>query len=148
MTSRPKASRFTATTPTWRVKTAIAGGLAANSTATSESLTGISNSIWIWFLDQDYLREFSRGYSGFNKSRRDFLQYFGRDIEDSDSNLRINRALLSRNWGDIGFQGLLEYTQNLEYGSNNNLTEKQRASDPTLQRLPELNLHLYQTQAV
>ena len=96
--------------------------------------------------DQDYLREFSRGYSGFNKSRRDFLQYFGRDIEDSDSNLRINRALLSRNWGDIGFQGLLEYTQNLEYGSNNNLTEKQRAFDPTLQRLPELNLHLYQTQ--
>lgn len=96
--------------------------------------------------DQDYLREFSRGYSGFNKSRRDFLQYFGRDIEDSDSNLRINRALLSRNWGDFGFQGLLEYNQNLEYGSNNKLTGTDRDDDPTLQRLPELNLHLYQTQ--
>ena len=96
--------------------------------------------------DQDYLREFSRGYSGFNKSRRDFLQYFGRDIEDNDSNLRINRALLSRNWGDFGFQGLLEYNQNLEYGSNSRLTGKDKDDDPTLQRLPELNLHLYQTQ--
>ncbi len=96
--------------------------------------------------DQDYLREFSKGYSGFSKSRRDFLQYFGRDIEDSDSNLRINRALISRNWSDFGFQGLLEYNQNLEYGSNNKLSGKDRADDPTLQRLPELNLHLYQTQ--
>ena len=95
--------------------------------------------------DQDYLREFSKGYSGFNKSRRDFLQYFGRDIEDSDSDLRINRLLLSRNWGDFGFQGLLEYTQNLEYGSNSRLTGRDRDDNPTLQRLPELNLHLYQT---
>ena len=96
--------------------------------------------------DQDYLREFSRGFSGFNKSRKDFLQYFGRDIEDSDSELRVNRALLSRNWAHVGFQGLVEYTQNLEYGSNNNLSGKDRDDDPTLQRLPELNLHLYQTQ--
>jgi len=96
--------------------------------------------------DQDYLREFSRGYSGFKKSRKDFLQYFGRDIEDSDSDLRINRALLSRNWAHVGFQGLVEYTQNLEYGSNNLLSDRDKADDPTLQRLPELNLHLYQTQ--
>lgn len=96
--------------------------------------------------DQDYLREFSRGYSGFNKSRKDFLQYFGRDMNDNDDELRINRALLSRNWANIGFQGLVEYTQNLEYGSNNNLSSKDRANDPTLQRLPELNLNLYTTQ--
>lgn len=96
--------------------------------------------------DQDYLREFSRGFSGFNKSRKDFLQYFGRDIEDSDSELRVNRALLSRNWAHLGLQGLVEYTQNLEYGSNSNLSGKDRDDDPTLQRLPELNLHLYQTQ--
>jgi LPS-assembly protein len=96
--------------------------------------------------DQDYLREFSRGFSGFKKSRQDFLQYFGRDIEDSDSELRVNRLLLSRNWANVGFQGLLEYTQNLEYGSNNNLSNHDRDDDPTLQRLPELDLHLYQTQ--
>ena len=96
--------------------------------------------------DQDYLREFSRGFSGFSKSRKDFLQYFGRDIEDSDSELRVNMALLSRNWTHVGFQGLVEYTQNLEYGSNNNLSGMDKDNDPTLQRLPELNLHLYQTQ--
>ena len=96
--------------------------------------------------DQDYLREFSGGYSGFKKSRRDFLQYFGRDIEDSDSNLRVNRLLLSRNWAHVGIQGLVEYTQNLEYGSDNNLPNRDSDDNPTLQRLPELNLHLYQTQ--
>ncbi len=96
--------------------------------------------------DQDYLREFSRGFSGFKKSRKDFLQYFGRDIEDSDSELRVNRALLSRNWAHIGVQGLVEYTQNLEYSSDNNLPNRDKDDDPTLQRLPELNLHLYQTQ--
>ncbi|WP_051307178.1 LPS-assembly protein LptD [Desulfomicrobium escambiense] len=96
--------------------------------------------------DQDYLREFSRGYSGFNKSRKDFLQYFGRDIEDNDSELRVNRLLLSHNWANVGVQGLVEYTQNLEYGSNSKLSNKGKEDDPTLQRLPELNLHLYQTQ--
>ena len=96
--------------------------------------------------DQDYLREFSGGYSGFKKSRRDFLQYFGRDIEDSDSELRVNRFLLSRNWAHVGIQGLVEYTQNLEYGNDNNLPNRDSDDNPTLQRLPELNLHLYQTQ--
>lgn len=96
--------------------------------------------------DQDYLREFSGGYSGFRKSRRDFLQYFGRDIEDNDSELRVNRALLSRNWAHVGIQGLVEYTQNLEYSSDNNLPNRDSDDNPTLQRLPELNLNLYQTQ--
>lgn len=96
--------------------------------------------------DQDYLREFSHGYSGFNKTRDQFLQYFGRDINDNDDNLRLNRVLLSRNWNNIGFQGMVEYTQNLEYSGNSNLSNHGRAYDPTLQRLPELNLHLYQTE--
>jgi LPS-assembly protein len=86
--------------------------------------------------DQDYLREFSRGFSGFKKSRKDFLQYFGRDIEDSDSELRVNRALLSRNWAHVGVQGLVEYTQNLEYSSDNNLPNRDKDDAPTLQRLP------------
>jgi LPS-assembly protein len=96
--------------------------------------------------DQDYLREFSHGYSGFSKTRKDFLQYFGRDIDDNDDELRVNRLLLSHNWADVGFQGLAEYTQNLSYGSNRKGSGKGRENAPTLQRLPELNLHLYQTQ--
>ena len=98
--------------------------------------------------DADYLREFSRGYSGFKKSRKNYLQYFGRDIEDNDSKMRINRALLSHNWAHFGFQGLFEYTQNLEYGNNNRSYRKNSEDDPTLQRIPELNLHLYQTEII
>ncbi|GAB1409409.1 LPS assembly protein LptD [Desulfovibrionales bacterium] len=93
--------------------------------------------------DQDYLRDFSSGYSGFKKSRREFLQSFGRDIEDNDNNLRVNRLLVSHNWAQVGVQGLLEYTQNLTYGNNNKNSGMDHSSDPTIQRLPEVDLHLY-----
>ena len=93
--------------------------------------------------DQDYLREFSRGYTGFDKSRQNFVHYFGRDIADSDDKLRSNRILLSRNWAHVGFQGLIDYTQNLRY-TNNKTPGMTRSQDPTIQRLPELNLNLYQ----
>ncbi|NLY42302.1 MAG: LPS-assembly protein LptD [Desulfovibrionales bacterium] len=93
--------------------------------------------------DQDYLRDFSSGYSGFKKSRRDFLQSFGRDIEDNDNNLRVNRMLISHNWAQVGVQGLLEYTQNLTYGNNNKNPGMDHSADPTIQRLPEINLHVY-----
>lgn len=96
--------------------------------------------------DQDYLREFSRGYSGFTSSRKGYQQYFGRDIDDNDSALRTNRLLLSRDWADFGFQGLLEYTQDLTYTDNSKLVDHNQKFDPTLQRLPELNLNLYPTQ--
>lgn len=95
--------------------------------------------------DADYLREFKSGYSGYKSSRKDFLQYFGRDIEDNDSMLRVNRALLTYNWAQVGVQSLLEYTQNLEYGTNSQLANHRRSDDPTLQRLPEIDVHLYQT---
>ena len=94
--------------------------------------------------DQDYLREFSSGYSGFSKSRNSFLDHFGRDIEDKDNKLRTNRLLLSRNWAHVGLQGLFEYTQNLTYTSNNNNPGMGHAHDPTIQRLPEIDLNLYQ----
>ncbi len=94
--------------------------------------------------DQDYLREFSSGYSGFNKSRSSFLNYFGRDIADKDDRLRVNRFLASRDWAHVGFQGLLEYTQDLTYTNNNKLPNQDHDHDPTTQRLPELNLNLYQ----
>jgi LPS-assembly protein len=54
--------------------------------------------------------------------------------------------LLSHNWAQFGFQGLIEFTQNLEYSSNNRSTNKGKDDNPTLQRLPELNLNLYQTE--
>lgn len=94
--------------------------------------------------DQDYLREFSSGYSGFNKSHDGFMEYFGRDINDKDDKLRVNRLLVSRNWAHVGLQSLLEYTQNLTFSNNNKNPRSDHAYDPTTQRLPEIDLNFYQ----
>ena len=94
--------------------------------------------------DQNYLREFDNGLSGFKRSRKEFLKQFGRDIEDNDDLTRTNTLSLSRTWTDpiaLGLDARIVYTQNLEY-ANNNLDP---AQNPTLQRLPELNLDIYKT---
>jgi len=98
-----------------------------------------------WVSDQDYLREFGHGYSGFRKSRNAFLQAIGRDIANQDDKQRNNRLLLSHNWAHFGFFGMLEYIQNLEYTSNNDNPDTSKDRNPTLQRLPQLDAYLYQT---
>lgn len=98
-----------------------------------------------WVSDQDYLRDFGHGYSGFRKSRKTFLAAFGRDIADQDDKKRINRLLLSHNWAHFGFFGLVEYIQNLAYTSNNDNPDFAKDRNPTLQRLPQLDAYLYQT---
>ncbi len=99
-----------------------------------------------WLSDQDYLRDFGHGYSGFRKSRKAFLEAFGRDIADRDDKKRVNRLLLSRNWAHFGLFGLVEFIQNLEYGSNNDNPGMTKDRNPTLQRLPQLDAYLYQTE--
>jgi len=94
--------------------------------------------------DKNYLREFGDGYSGFEQSREEFLQEFGRDIEDDDDYYRTSTAVLSRNWSNIGFEGRIVYTQNLNYFNENNLNYSY-SDDDTVQRLPELNLNFYKT---
>lgn len=90
--------------------------------------------------DQNYLREFDSGYCGFDRSRENFLEEFGRDINDKDDLKRENIVTLSRNWANFGFAGQIFYNQNTRY-MNDNLDSDQ---DPTLQRLPELNFDFYQ----
>jgi LPS-assembly protein len=91
--------------------------------------------------DQNYLREFHSGLSGFKRTRKEMLKQFGRDIEDNDDLTRTNTLSLSRNWTNFGLDARIVYTQNLKY-ANNNLDP---AKNPTLQRLPELNLDIYKT---
>jgi LPS-assembly protein len=91
--------------------------------------------------DQNYLREFNRGYSGFRRSRADFLETFGRDIDEDDSLTRTNQVLLRRSWSNVEFNALARYTQSLPYWTGN----LSRQDDPTTQRLPELNLDIYRT---
>jgi LPS-assembly protein len=94
-----------------------------------------------WVSDQNYLREFRKGYSGFDESRDEFLDAFGRDIEEVDDLTRTSSWLVRRTWEVVELNALAAYSQNLRY-MNRNLDP---ADDPTIQRLPEINLDLYRT---
>ncbi len=91
--------------------------------------------------DQNYLREFDAGYTGFEETRKQFLEKFGRDINDNDDLLRKNILSLSRNWANTGLDARLVYKENLEYRNDNRPAE----DNPTVQRLPEINFDLYRT---
>ncbi|MFP4084092.1 MAG: LPS-assembly protein LptD [Desulfonatronovibrio sp.] len=91
--------------------------------------------------DQNYLREFKSGQSGFKASRDAFLETFGRDIQDHDSLIRTNIFSASRYWNNIGLDARIVYSDNLRY-KNHNLRS---SLNPTIQRLPEINLDLFKT---
>ncbi len=92
-----------------------------------------------WVSDQNYLREFKSGKSGYEQSRKTFIEEFNRDIEAKDATQRTSAALLTRAYDDFGVAGRVEYTRDLEYQNGNRNKEK----DPTLQRLPEINAYVY-----
>ncbi|CAN2039851.1 LPS-assembly protein [Candidatus Magnetomoraceae bacterium gMMP-15] len=52
--------------------------------------------------DQDYLREFKKGYSGF-KQTKEYYKNFGRDVEDEDEPVRLNRLNFRKNWSSYSF---------------------------------------------
>lgn len=89
--------------------------------------------------DQNYLREFGSGSSGFDSSRRNFLKEFGRDIDVADSLTRNSVVYLSRSWDRVGVTGKVGWTQNLAYLNGNNPGNK----NPTVQTLPEVNLFAF-----
>jgi LPS-assembly protein len=92
--------------------------------------------------DQNYLREFNSGLSGFESTRRNFLKDFGRDIAVADSLTRTSTAFVSRSWDNFGVAAKLAWTQNLSYMNGNNPASK----DPTVQTLPELNFFAFKNQ--
>jgi len=89
--------------------------------------------------DQNYLREFGGGYSGYEKSRRAMLGQFGRDIATDDSLTRTSSALVERSFDAWGLAARVDYTQNLAY-MNSNLPDDK---DPTPQHMPRLNAYIY-----
>lgn len=91
--------------------------------------------------DQNYLREFKSGSSGYQATHDQMLKDFGRGMNNIDSQARKSAVELSRNWTQVGFRGSLQYTQHLAYWTDN----RPRKDNPTLQRLPELNLDFYKT---
>ena len=91
--------------------------------------------------DQNYLKEFKSGQSGFDHSRNQFLDNFGRDIQKHDSLIRTSTLSAARNWSHVGLNARMVYSDNLRYRNSNLPSEE----NPTIQRLPEINLNLFRT---
>jgi LPS-assembly protein len=79
--------------------------------------------------DQDYLTEFKEGRSGFNETRDNFIEFFGRDLDTYDESTRTNRLNVNRSWSRFSLNGDLEW--------NDNVTNRRwEETDDTLQQLP------------
>nr|WP_321513580.1 LPS assembly protein LptD [uncultured Pseudodesulfovibrio sp.] len=90
--------------------------------------------------DQNYLRDFQDGPTGFDTAREDFLDAFGRDIANKDALDRLSTAYISRSWDRFGVVGLAQYDQNLRFMNGNNSSDK----NDTVQKMPELDGFAFQ----
>jgi LPS-assembly protein len=82
--------------------------------------------------DQDYLREFSRGYSGFKSNDSYFHKEFGRDLDDYTDTVRLNRLNLSRAWDQYSLNADFRWYDDV-------IIRKNDEPDATLQRLPSIS---------
>jgi len=123
--TRPNRSR-------WWVRSKYNGWLGSPSLQVKLDLDLVS--------DQNYLRDFQDGPTGFEHDREEFLDAFGRDIENKDSLTRTSTAFLNRSWDRFGLAGSVKYVEDLRYMNGNG-----KASDNTTpQTLPELEAFAFQ----
>ncbi len=87
--------------------------------------------------DQNYLREFKRGLGGFEDTRNELADWFGRDLNERDT-LRTSQLQILRDWERVSLAVSARYDQDpsLEHGN------RPYSSSTTVQRLPELDLYL------
>lgn len=57
--------------------------------------------------DRDYLREFNTGLTGFINSNDQYLDTFGRSLENKTDDQRTNRFSLQRSWGSTSLEAKL-----------------------------------------
>jgi LPS-assembly protein len=81
--------------------------------------------------DQDYLREFYRGYSGYRDSDEYFLKAFGRGLEDRTETVRRNQLNLNRTWPQYSLNADVVWYDDV-------IKRRDHDPDPTLQMLPHL----------
>jgi len=81
--------------------------------------------------DQDYLREFEEGYTGYDDTNDYFESEFGRDLDDNDDPVRENRAHLQKIWPRYSFNADLLWYDDV-------VKRRQADTDDTLQQLPAL----------
>ena len=100
---------------------------------------------WKTFLDldlvsdQNYLREFKYGLTGFDKSRDEFVDEFGRGLDEADSLTRTSKATIMRDWDRFGFAAFAQYTRDLSYSKGNLDADK----DDTVQKLPQVEFYAF-----
>jgi len=79
--------------------------------------------------DQDYLQEFKSGYTGFSETKDYFNKNFGRDLDDYNDPVRVNRFNLNRIWSLYSLNAELRWYDNV-------IIRRQEETDTTLQKLP------------
>ncbi len=79
--------------------------------------------------DQDYLREFQSGYSGFDKTEQFFLNEFMRQIDSYDSVVRVNSVYAGKYWGNYFLNTEIRWYDNV-------ILRRYDETDTTLQKLP------------
>lgn len=82
--------------------------------------------------DQDYLYEFKSGYNGFTETQRYFRETFGRDIDDFNDPVRVNRLNVNRTW--------TQYSFNTDVRWNDDVIKRRiEETDDTLHQLPAMS---------
>jgi len=79
--------------------------------------------------DQDYLNEFKRGYTGFQFTRNYYNKTFGRDIDDYDEDIRLNRFNINRSWSRYNMNAEVRWYDDV-------VTRVEDEPDTTVQQLP------------
>ncbi|MDY6903844.1 MAG: LPS assembly protein LptD [Thermodesulfobacteriota bacterium] len=85
--------------------------------------------------DQDYLKMFQDGYTGFEAADEYFEETFGRDLDDDTATTRTSSLALSRSWS--------AWNLNAEFQWNDNVINRRwlpDMDDTTVQRLPVVEL--------
>jgi LPS-assembly protein len=79
--------------------------------------------------DQDYLKEFKSGYTGYNDTKDYYNDEFNRDIDDYNDPIRLNRLNINRNWSSFSLNAEFRWYDNV-------ISRQQEDRDTTVQRLP------------
>jgi LPS-assembly protein len=81
--------------------------------------------------DQDYLREFQRGYSNYDRSNTYFYEEFGRDLAEYTDTVRPNQLSINRHWN--------QYSFTTDFRWNDDAVARENGDpNPRLQQLPHV----------
>ena len=84
--------------------------------------------------DQDYLREFDDGMTGFSETNAYFESEFDRDLDEENDPVRENRLNINRLWTRYAFNADVLWYDNV-------IKRRHSDTDDTLQQLPAMTLN-------